>query len=227
MRHELRGRVQFLRDTAHALTATSCRRRVVNRGDIFLAGRILPPRRSVTAHPQTIARSTLRFTFTDTQEMQAAYRPGGRFCYSNWVLAGPRRAITSLSLVGLFVVALAAAGCSDDASTCVEELGESCQPLYSPVYTEVFERTIRPRCALEGGSCHSREGAQGGLIMEEIDSTYQALVTDGRVSPGDTACSLLLVRVAGGGGGVMPPGAPLSEAERCALETWVRNGAER
>ena len=52
-------------------------------------------------------------------------------------------------------------------------------------------------------------------------------ITDGRISAGDTSCSLLLVRVAGGGGGIMPPGAPLSEAERCALETWVRNGAAR
>lgn len=122
---------------------------------------------------------------------------------------------------------LAIAGCSDDASSCVQELGETCQPLYQPVYTEVFERTLKPRCALEGGSCHSRDGAQGGLIMEDIDSTYQALVTDGRIVAGDTGCSLLLVRVAGGGAGVMPPGAPLSDAERCALETWVRNGAAR
>lgn len=109
----------------------------------------------------------------------------------------------------------------------MEELGATCQPLYEPVYTEVFARTIKPRCALEGGSCHSRDGAKGGLIMEDFDATYDALVGDGRVLAGDTKCSPLLARVGGTGEGLMPPGAPLSDAERCSLETWVRNGATK
>ncbi len=132
-------------------------------------------------------------------------------------------ALPSALLSALLSAGLGA--CSGDAATCVSELGASCQPLYQPVYSEVFTRTLQPRCALEGGSCHSLEGAKAGLIMDDMDTTYQALVDEGRVSPGDTTCSTLLVRLGGGGGGVMPPGAPLSEAERCAVEQWIRDGA--
>ncbi len=63
--------------------------------------------------------------------------------------------------------------------------------------------------------------------MEDFDATYDALVGDGRVLAGDTKCSPLLARVGGTGEGLMPPGAPLSDAERCSLETWVRNGATK
>ena len=44
-----------------------------------------------------------------------------------------------------------------------------------------------------------------------------------RVSPGDAACSLMIVRTDSPGADYqMPPGDPLSEPERCALIQWVQ-----
>lgn len=120
----------------------------------------------------------------------------------------------------------ACSACSGDDLACVDPQPADCQPLYQPVFDEVFARTIEPRCALSGGACHSASGAQGGLMLHEIDVAYEHLVGQGRVKPGDASCSLLVIRIEGGGG-VMPPGTPLSEAERCSVETWVANGAKR
>ncbi len=117
-------------------------------------------------------------------------------------------------------------GCSGDDLACVEPQPSDCQPLYQPVFDEVFARTIEPRCALSGGACHSASGAKGGLRLDTADVAYEHLVDQGRVVPGDASCSLMVIRIEGGGG-VMPPGTPLSEAERCAVETWVANGAKR
>jgi hypothetical protein len=150
----------------------------------------------------------------------------GRLRYSERVLGRFQGAERNTPGALLCALALCLAACSDDAPACVQDLGADCQPLYEPVYEQVFERTLKPRCALEGGSCHSREGAQGGLIMEDLDETYENLVTAGRALPGDVSCSLLVVRL-DGGGGLMPPGAPLTDAERCSIETWVREGAEK
>ncbi|MCP4445198.1 MAG: hypothetical protein GY811_07640 [Myxococcales bacterium] len=128
-------------------------------------------------------------------------------------------------LAAVVAVALSS-GCSGGEPACVEAIAPDCQPLYQPTYQEVFSRTIVPRCAVEGGACHGGSGSQGGLRMDDIDETYAHLVGEGRVVPGDASCSLLVIRMEGGGG-FMPPGTPLSEAERCAVQTWVTEGAQR
>jgi hypothetical protein len=117
--------------------------------------------------------------------------------------------------------------CGDDEVACVEPLSMDCNPLYDPSFEEIFTRTLQPGCALEGSSCHSGASAKAGLRMDDIDMAYELLVPGGRVLPGDASCSLLVTRLTGANGGVMPPGNPLSEAERCAIETWVANGAVR
>jgi hypothetical protein len=125
----------------------------------------------------------------------------------------------------LLLACLACFACGDD-EVCVEvEL--SCAPLYEPVFEQVFTRTLQPGCAVDGNSCHSGATAQAGLQMDDIDMAYQLLVTEGRVVAGDPNCSLLVTRLQGANGGTMPPGRPLSDAERCAIETWVANGALR
>jgi len=123
-------------------------------------------------------------------------------------------------------LAASLSGCSGGDLACVEAVASDCQPLYQPTFDEVFARTLTPRCAINGGACHSGSNAKKGLRMDEIEEAYSLLVNGGRVLPGDSACSLLSIRLEGGGG-VMPPGAQLSEAERCAVQTWVANGAKR
>ncbi len=150
--------------------------------------------------------------------------------YSVVVLSTPsvRRRFPPWSPFVAVLVALTTgcSGCSGDDPECVDVEVANCAPLYHPTWEEVFSRTIAPRCAVEGGACHSGSDAKGGLRMDDIDETYSQLVGDGRVLPGDASCSLLVIRIEGGGG-VMPPGTPLSDAERCAVETWVADGAQR
>jgi hypothetical protein len=126
---------------------------------------------------------------------------------------------------------LTTAGCPEGELACVEvDLG--CAPLYEPTFTNVYNNTLVPTCAAEGGACHSPEGAKGGLSYMDEDSAYDLLlgVTDGRarVVPFDVECSLLVKRIESTRASkVMPPGDPLSRAERCAIEQWIANGAER
>ncbi|MFT3769240.1 MAG: hypothetical protein QM820_27695 [Minicystis sp.] len=83
---------------------------------------------------------------------------------------------------------------------------------------------------MSGASCHAAEGNQGGLAFTDADTAYALLLGqsgEARVSAGDT-CSELMARLdATDPGALMPPGAQLSEAERCAVATWIRNGAKR
>jgi len=131
-------------------------------------------------------------------------------------------------VAGLFAIfaLLSTSACGDD-QTCVEPLGTACAPLYEPVYEQVYTRTLKPGCALPGNSCHSGSFAKAGLRMDDIDEAYELLVSGGRLIPGDPGCSLVVTRLAGANGGVMPPGNPLVEAERCAIETWIADGALR
>ena len=122
---------------------------------------------------------------------------------------------------------LAAAGCSSDDDACVQ-VDPSCTPLYEPTFTNVFERTLVPTCGVEGSACHSADGAQNGLIFEDVDEAYRLLVDDGRVIPFDPSCSELGRRIATTDPRqVMPPGGRLAAAERCAILTWMANGAQR
>jgi hypothetical protein len=132
--------------------------------------------------------------------------------------------------IGLCVIA--PAGCGPSNGTCVESLPAECAPLYTPTFDQVFTRTLQPTCAQSGGVCHSADGAQGGLVFADADAAYALLLgkTDGkaRVVAGDPACSLLVERIESADSTtVMPPGSMLSAGERCAIETWIRDGAKR
>ena len=126
-----------------------------------------------------------------------------------------------------------ACGCSDSepAQACVQTLDLACAPLYSPTFDQVYARTLQPTCALAGASCHSSEGAMGGLVFADPDSAYEALLGQSgaaaRVVAGDAACSELVERLYAPGAQVMPPGSPLADAERCAVVQWIQNGAKR
>jgi hypothetical protein len=113
-------------------------------------------------------------------------------------------------------------GCSPD---CVE-VASDCAPLYEPSFEQVFTRTLAPTCAGGGSACHGSEGGRGGLVFAEKSASHAALVGGGLVVPGDPGCSELVARLASDDPDVqMPPGAPLSVAERCAIERWIAGGA--
>lgn len=123
------------------------------------------------------------------------------------------------------VSASSLSACESEGEQCIEAQA-TCNPLYQPVFDEVFSRTIQPSCAI-AGACHSGPSAQAGLRMDDADEAYRLLVDEGRLIPGDPSCSLLTSRLVGTRGGVMPPGAMLSDTERCAIETWIADGAKR
>jgi hypothetical protein len=63
------------------------------------------------------------------------------------------------------------------------------------------------------------------MSFEDEPHAFDALRA-GRVMPGNPGCSKMIVRTDSPGASYqMPPGDPLSEAERCALIQWVQAGA--
>lgn len=128
------------------------------------------------------------------------------------------------------VAALAMAGCPDSepGATCTTPPAETCAPLYEPTFAQIFARTLRPSCGLGGSSCHSDRGRQGGLAFTNEQESYDLLVRSGVVRAGDAACSDLMVRLMATDGKIrMPPGGGLDPGAKCAIRTWIANGAPR
>lgn len=130
-------------------------------------------------------------------------------------------------------LAALASGCGGGETTaaCVQGLDLSCAPLYWPTFDQVYTRTLKPSCAISGASCHASEGAMGGLVFADEGSSYALLLgqngSKAQIIPGDAACSPLIERLHATDTTVMPPGAPLADAERCAIARWIQNGAKR
>ena len=123
------------------------------------------------------------------------------------------------------LLSLAVAACSGD--ECVTDLDTACAPLYQPTFQNVFDQTLVPTCGIAGSACHGADGRQAGLVFAEIEEAHRLLL-DGRVEAGDAACSLLMRRLESDDSGFqMPPGRKLNEAERCAIQQWIGNGAAR
>ena len=120
-------------------------------------------------------------------------------------------------------------GCGD--KLCLEDVDLACDPLYTPErFDDIWAQTLQPSCASGGGSCHAPEGGQGGLSMADADDAYEALTggDDPRAVAGDASCGVLIHRLESDDPDeVMPPGAQLSEAERCVLRIWLDEGATR
>lgn len=147
-----------------------------------------------------------------------------------------RRRATGLLAASCLGVCLLLFGCDDGVAeplACVTDLpAVDCAPLYTPIYDQVFSQTLAPKCAVAGGACHAASGARGGLILEDADDAYAHLLDPPsgppRVIPADPGCSPMVQRLfADATDGLMPPGSPLSAEERCAVVTWIRDGALR
>jgi len=128
----------------------------------------------------------------------------------------------------LALLATVAACGDDDALTCVE-VDLTCQPLYEPTFDNVFANTLAVKCGTGGSTCHSSEGHQAGLILDDKEQAHMLLLEHDRVIPGMPSCSLLIERVYARSSEMrMPPGpSALSDPERCALAQWIANGAMR
>lgn len=132
---------------------------------------------------------------------------------------------------------LAAACSSDDTGqvpSCVEDLDLACQPLVSPpTFQAVYDTTLQPTCASGRGTCHSADGAMGGLVFDDPDTAYGLLLGEGgaraRVVPGDPACSLVVERLESQDRDFrMPPGNDsLPAPEICTIVQWISQGANR
>jgi hypothetical protein len=104
---------------------------------------------------------------------------------------------------------------------CVE-VPETCTPEFEPTFDALYTNTFTS-CAL-AEACHGSGSSNGLDLGPDADSAWGALVEHDYVIPGEPGCGEVSVRL---GDGVMPPGAPLSEAELCAVRTWIAEGALR
>ena len=134
----------------------------------------------------------------------------------------------TLAAVAVLSLSCSSAEDPEQMPSCVE-LASDCSPLYSPTFDELFTRTLEPTCGQGGGSCHGPDGKQGGLVFADPDEAHALLTgAEARVVPNDAACSEIVVRThQSGKPWSMPPGNPLSEAERCVIRKWVELGALR
>ncbi|MCB9686199.1 MAG: hypothetical protein H6738_22845 [Alphaproteobacteria bacterium] len=108
---------------------------------------------------------------------------------------------------------------------CVD-VDETCTPQYEPTFDEVYANTLAPSCALEG--CHGSDGGNHGFDLSGTpDEVYATLVEGGAVVPGEPGCGKVVVHIESTGHAQMPPGSPLPDEERCALRTWIADGALR
>lgn len=129
----------------------------------------------------------------------------------------------ALLVLVLVCAAGSGAGCGEE---CVE-VDLECTPLYEPTFENVFDETLVDSCGIVG-PCHNASAARAGLVFEDIDESYQLLMENERVIPFDAGCSLLVKRIESTKSSfVMPPGGGLADAEKCAIELWIANGAQR
>ncbi|HET9622452.1 MAG TPA: hypothetical protein VFP84_13860 [Kofleriaceae bacterium] len=116
-------------------------------------------------------------------------------------------------------------GCASDSFPSCVTVDPGCAPLYPPTFANVYGTTLSRGCGADAGSCHSAQGRQGGVSFATAGQAYESLLA-GQVEPGNPGCSAVIVATSSVGARFqMPPGDPLSPAERCALVQWVQAGA--
>ena len=102
---------------------------------------------------------------------------------------------------------------------------ETCVPSYEPTWHNVYERTLAPG---QSCSCHSLlhlEGAvKSGLHFRASVQTYELLIDERWVKPGEPVCSRLIWSLET----TMPPGGGgLDEGDVCSIARWIESGARR
>lgn len=147
---------------------------------------------------------------------------------------GSGRLGIALLLVAAALVEVSSSCGSGSDGECVA-LPASCSPAISTDYNTIYKSVLGQRCGSSPGTmgCHADGDSPSGLTLSEPDTAYNALLGLGapqsRVTPGDPSCSLLMERISSNDAAKrMPLGqAPLSDGVRCAIQTWIREGAIR
>jgi hypothetical protein len=81
-----------------------------------------------------------------------------------------------------------------------------------------------PSCATAG--CHSSLAKKAGIVLEDADETYDLLLDEQFVIPGNENSALLFL-LEGQERDLMPPDAPLPEADVDLIRQWIVEGAPR
>jgi hypothetical protein len=106
---------------------------------------------------------------------------------------------------------------------------------FTQIYTDYIAGGVYPKCS----ACHAPGGPYTNWVGVDQATTYANIVdviapqhgTMDYIEPGDSTLSYLMHKLdgtqvaAGGGGGQMPPGAPLDQWELDAIRAWIDAGA--
>lgn len=85
----------------------------------------------------------------------------------------------------------------------------------NPTFTNLKTTVFTAKCV----RCHSGQSPSGDYDL----STYEGIMSEGRVVPGNPSASMLVQRLRDGS---MPPSGPLSDQEIVTVEDWIRAGAK-
>jgi len=146
----------------------------------------------------------------------------------------PLHSVLRRTFAGVLVALAGCGGKHTDTPACVTDLPKGCMPLYDPpTFTTIYDKILHPTCAEGVATCHTTDGAKGGLIFENVDDAYALLLGQNggraRVLPNDPACSLLVIKTWSTDPNFrMPPGnVALPLPEFCDLQLWIAQGAQR
>jgi hypothetical protein len=114
---------------------------------------------------------------------------------------------------------------------CVEYELDGCTALYPASYAQVWTQTLGNGCAQSGSACHAQAGSGGaldGLVFVDPQASWEHMMSEALLVPGDPLCSPLFVRLATDDPDIrMPPGSSgLTPGAVCSIGTWISQGAE-
>jgi mono/diheme cytochrome c family protein len=126
----------------------------------------------------------------------------------------PRPAL-NLALRGLALAALlAAAGCADLGDDAIVQ-GEALS----------FGQDVQPLLAANCTGCHSGASPSGGLRLDSVANMLTRGDSGPAIVAGAADSSLLMVRLEGGGNGIMPPTGALAPDQVERVRQWIDEGA--
>src|SRR5690349_6482690 len=120
--------------------------------------------------------------------------------------------------IAFCLVTLSDSGCkpdepadeSSEVPQCVEFELDGCMALYPPSYDQVWTQTLSNGCGQQGSACHAQDGSGGasdGLVFLDPQASWDHMMAEELVVPGDPLCSPLFVRLATDDPQIrMPPG---------------------